>query len=100
MIATIVVIVKQKELTKVVKGFVITMLLLALSSAILFEYSNNQIAKNSRPTLNAFREGKNIHCQNKEINNQTYSYEPGTSSFIPLINVVGETFSLSECTIK
>jgi len=100
MIATIVVIAKQKELTRVVKGFVITMLLLALSAAILFEYSNNQVDKNSRPTLNAFREGKMLHCHDNDITNKTYSYEPGTSSFIPLINVVGETFSLRECTIK
>ncbi len=100
MIVAILIIAKQKELTKAVKGFVITMLLLAVAVAVLFEYGNSQSDKNSRPTLNAFKQGKSLHCSGNDISNKTYSYEPGTSSFQPLINVVGETFSVHECTIK
>ncbi len=100
MIAAILIIAKQKELTKAVKGFVITMLLLAVAIAVLFEYGSSQHVKNTRPTLNAFKQGKSLNCSGNAISNKTYSYEPGTSSFQPLINVIGETFSLRECTVN
>ncbi len=100
MIATILIIAKQKTLSKSLKGFVITMLVLALAIAVLFEYANSQSDKKSRPTLTAFKQGKSLHCSGNDINNKTYSYEPGTSSFQPLIHVVGETFSLSECSVS
>ena len=100
MIATILIIAKQKTLSKSLKGFVITMLLLALSVALLFEYVNSQSDKKYRPTITAFKQGKTLDCASNKIDNTTYSYEPGTSSFQPLINVVGETFSLRECIVS
>lgn len=100
MIATIFIIFKQKELSTAVKGFVIIMLLLALASAVLLEYVNTQSYEKYRPTLNAFKQGKTLDCLGNTISNTTYSYEPGTSSFQPLLNVVGETFSLKECISK
>lgn len=100
MIAAIFIIVRHDALSKLVKGFVITMLLLSIGIALLFEYATQQNEKKSRPTYTAFMQGKTITCSGNEINNTIYSYEPGTSSFLPLLNVVGETFSIQECSKK
>ena len=100
MIIAIVLIAKQTELTKVVKGFVITMLLLTVSIAMLFEYINTKSHKDSRPTLTAFKKTKTLSCVGNDINISIYSYEPGTSTFQPRINIVGETYAVKECTVK
>ncbi len=100
MLAAIVIIAKQEELTKAVRGFVISMLLLAVAIAVLFEYSNTKIDKDSRPTLNAFKLGKTLNCSGDDINQTIYSYEAGTSSFQPRINIVGETYAVQECSQK
>jgi len=94
------IIAKQDTHTKAIKGFVITMLLLTVAIAMLFEYSHTKADENSRPIINAFKQGKTLHCAENDITQKNYSYEPGTSSFQPRINVVGETFSLYECSIK
>lgn len=100
MIVAIILIAKQKELTKAVKGFVITMLLLTVGIAILFEYINTKSDKDSRPTLTAFKQTKILSCGGHDINISTYSYEPGTSTFQPRLNIVGETYAVKECTVK
>ena len=98
MIAAIFVIARQDALGKGLKGFVIMMLVLAVGSAILFEYINSQGEKRYRPLITAFKEGKNLSCAGKIISNKTYSYEPGTASFQPLAKVIGDTFARHECT--
>ena len=100
MIVAIIIIAMQKELSKKVRGFVITMMILAVSFAVLFEYNTSKIAKDSRPITNAFKQGKVLTCKDNEINITTYSYEPGTSTFQPRLNVVGDTYSVKECAQK
>ncbi len=97
MIAAIVVIAKHDTLSKSVKGFVIMMLLLALGSAVVFEYATSQSEKRYRHIVTAFKEGKSLECSGKIISNKTYSYEPGTATFLPLSQVVGDTYARREC---
>lgn len=96
-LAVIIMIARQKELTKAIKGFIITLLLLTIALAILFEYSTSKSEENARPVIFAFKHGKTLSCHDFNISQKTYSYEPGTSSFQPRLNVVGETFSVDEC---
>lgn len=100
MIVAIIIIAKQEELSKAVKGFVITMMVLAVSFAALFEYSSSKMDKDSRPIINAFKHGKALSCEGSDINITTYSYEPGTSTFQPRLDIVGDTYSVKECTQK
>ena len=100
LLAVVIMIARQERLTKALKGFVIIMLLFTIVIAALFEYSSTKSYEKSRPIINAFKENKNIICNNHVINLNTYSYEPGTSSFQPRINIVGETFALQECALK
>jgi disulfide bond formation protein DsbB len=97
MIVAVIMIARHNELSRALKGFVITMLLLSIALATLFEYSSRQSDVQSRPIINAFKQGKTLRCKEQEISLKTYSYEPGTSSFQPLLNVVGETYALKEC---
>jgi hypothetical protein len=90
---------RHKEFSKALKGFVITMLLLTIAFAALFEYANNKSVKKTRPLVLAFKEGKNLLCREKTINQKIYSYEPGTSTFQPRLNVVGDTYGINECQL-
>ncbi len=100
MIASIIFISKQEALSKTLKGFVIMMMLLAVGFTALFEYSASKAEQHSRQLLNAFKEGKVLTCGENDIDINTYSYESGTSTFQPLLNVVGSTFSVKECKQK
>ena len=100
MIASIIFIAKQETLSKTLKGFVIMMMVFAVGFATLFEYSASKAEENTRPLINAFRQGKVLTCGTHDIDINTYSYEPGTSAFQPLLNVVGSTFAVKECIQK
>ena len=99
-LVVIIMIAKQKELTTAIKGFVITLLVLTIGMAALFEYSTSKSDENSRPLISAFKQDATLLCNDFNISLKTYSYEPGTSSFQPRINVVGETYDVKECTLK
>ena len=99
MIGAIIVIGKQKDLSRALRGFVITMLVLAVSLATFYEYSISQAESAIRPTITAFKQGKELKCKDQIISTKNYSFEPGTSTFQPLLNVVGETYSVSECQL-
>ena len=97
MIVAVIMIARHNQLSRALKGFVITMLLLSIALATLFEYSASKMQEKTKPTLNAFKQGKTLLCNEREISLKSYSYEPGTSSFQPLLNIVGETYALKEC---
>jgi len=100
MIVLILLIAKQKELSKTLKSFVIGLSILVIALAMLFEYTNTASEKKSRPVINAFKEGKPLICAKTKITQKTYSYEPGTATFQPRLNIVGDTFNVKECTQK
>jgi hypothetical protein len=99
MIVAIIMISKQKELSRTLKSFVIGMLLLTIALAAIYEYSSHRSQKASQPIVLAFKHGKTLLCKEKEISQKSYSYEPGTSAFQPRFDVVGPTFSVTECAI-
>ncbi len=99
MIVAIILITRQEALTRGLKIFVIFMLLFSISFTALFEYMNRAAEKRTRPIILAFKAGKDLHCNQNIINNKSYFYEPGTSSFQPNGDIVGDTYALKECTI-
>jgi hypothetical protein len=96
-IVSIIAIARHGELSKALKGFVITMFVITIILAVLFEWANSQAQKNATPTILDFKHGKDLTCQDKIINSTTYIYESGTSSLIPKNGVVGATYSIKEC---
>jgi len=100
MLVAVIMIVKQKELNNIVKGFVIILFLAAVALASLFEYISNQKEEAIRPVILAFKQGKTLNCQNYDMNQSTYTYEPGTSTFQPKIGVVGVTYHPKECMLS
>jgi hypothetical protein len=99
-IISIIAIARHGELSKALKGFVITMFVIAISLAILFEWANSMAEKNATPTILEFKNGKDLNCKDKTINKTMYIYESGTSSFIPKNGIVGATYSIKECQVS
>jgi hypothetical protein len=99
-IVSIIAIARHGELSKALKGFVITMFIISISLAILFEWANSKAQKNATPTVLDFKHGKDLICRDKTINQAIYTYESGTSSFIPKNGVVGATYSVNECQVS
>lgn len=98
LLVVVIMIARQKELSGALKGFVITMLMLTIALAILYEYSHVQSNEKARPTLKAFKLGQQLTCDDHDINTTIYTYEPGTASFQPKLGVVGEVYGVEECS--
>ena len=98
MIVTIILVARHETLSKALKGFVILMFILAITIAIIFEYSTDSKAKDRQARVIAFTKGTPLYCNGEEITNQVYFYESGTASFIPQ-HSVGKTYSINECSI-
>ena len=99
MLLAIYFIAKHPELTKATKGFGIAVLLVAILLATLYETGMKRVQQKIEDRKIAFEKGKTFICKDHNISRETYLYENGTASFIPKRGVIGETYSILECTI-
>ncbi len=96
-LVAIIAISKSSELSRAVKGFVITLFLLLIALAIFYEWMNSGVQKRIEPLVLSFKKGEDIICEGKRINAKSYIYESGTSLLFPKQGVVGKTYSISKC---
>ncbi len=99
MIVSIILIARHEALSKSLKGFVISMLALAIFLAVIFEYGTQKNAQKIRPLVIAFKKGIPLYCKDEIITNQYYIYESGTSSLQPNDDIEGETYYIKDCTL-
>jgi len=100
LIALILFISKNAQLTKGVKLTVVTILVIATLLQATYEWLNLESAKRIKPIVLAFKSGKTLICEDKKIDNKSYIYESGTSSLFPKEGVIGDTYSIAKCKIQ
>ncbi len=88
---------RSKELSKGVKWSVITLFIIAIALASLYEYLIESSQKKIEPIILDFKNGKTLICEGKKVDKREYLYESGTSSLFPKEGVVGKTYSISRC---
>jgi len=98
MIVAIILVARHEALSKSLKGFVISMFMLAIAVATLFEYSTDSKAQSRQTLIIAFEKGFPLYCGDEAITNEFYFYESGTASFQPN-HTIGKTYSINECSI-
>lgn len=98
MIVATVLVARHGALSKLLKGFVISLFLLTIVLATLFEYGSSGKAQSRQALVMAFKQGTPLLCNGTIITKEAYLYESGTASFQPN-HTVGKTYSIKECTI-
>ena len=98
MIVAIILVARHEALSKSLKGFVISLFVLVIALATLFEYSSDNQAQSSRALIIGFQKGFPLYCNDDVITNKSYFYESGTASFQPN-HTIGETYSIKECSL-
>ncbi|WP_263831957.1 hypothetical protein [Sulfurospirillum oryzae] len=74
---------KKNALSKKAKVGILAALALLIAFAWLYEAKSTQNSEQNRLLINAFKQGKTLDCEGKEISSATFVFVSGTLSFIP-----------------
>jgi len=85
------------------KSVIFAILMMIVSSAILYEFMFSKKEEKNRTIINAFNQGKSIICLEKTVSNQDYNLELGTLSFMAKpdkIDIAGTIYSMKDCKLQ
>ena len=94
---------KKSVLSKRNKGILVGLILLSLLLGTLYEWNASEQSAHNRDVINAYKQGKTLMCDEKEISNKTFLFVSGTLSFIPNDsnkNDKGVVIDIQKCSIK
>lgn len=73
---------KKSALSKKAKGGLLVALALLLTFAWWYEAHTSEATENNRLLISAFKQGKTLYCDGREISSATFVFVSGTLSFI------------------
>ena len=94
---------KKSAMSKRKKWTLFILLVILVKVGVIYEWHLSQKSAHNREMINAFKQGKTLVCQDKEINNQTFLFVSGTLSFIPNDtnkHDKGVILDIANCTLK
>ena len=74
---------KKEVLSTGTKLVLLGCMVLTIFLGVFYERHKDQKSAHNREIANAFKQGKTLICQDKEISNAHFIYVSGTMSFIP-----------------
>lgn len=74
---------KKSALSQKAKGGLLVILALLLTFAWWYEAQTSEQTEHNRLLISAFKQGKTLYCDGREISSSTFVFVSGTLSFIP-----------------
>jgi hypothetical protein len=94
---------KKSTLPKKAKIALLVTLVLIIGFAWWYESYNAKESEQNRAMISAFKQGKTLYCEGREISSATFVFVSGTLSFIPNDknkNDKGVVIDMATCTIE
>ncbi len=90
---------RRDDLPKRIKGFTISIFIIAILFTWGYEWLVESAQKRVEPLILEFKKGNDLICEDHKVNKKTYIYESGTSSLFPKEGVVGKTYAITQCKL-
>lgn len=74
---------KKETLSTRDKVILVSIMLLTIGLAGVYEWRSAQKSAHNREMVSAFKQGKTLLCSEKEVNQESFIFVSGTMSFIP-----------------
>ncbi len=94
---------KSDSINTKTKGAMILFIVVVIASAFLYEFIFSKKQQSNREIVNSYKQGKTITCKGVDINLTTFTFEPGTLSFMAkreIQEIAGTIYDIKDCSIK
>lgn len=75
--------IKKDDLSTKTKTTILTVILVTIGMASIYEFSKNSSAEEKRLKVNTFLQGKTLKCMGVDVSKETFEYVNGTQTFVP-----------------
>ena len=94
---------KKSAMSKRKKWTLFILLAVLIKVGVIYEWHLSQKSAQNRAMISAFKQGKTLYCEGREISSATFVFVSGTLSFIPNDknkNDKGVVIDMATCTIE